>query len=74
MAASVAVIMAPSPHVQAWGHSTVVSPNGEVIGTTEHSAAIVYAELDLDEITQRRKNMPLLKQKRLDLYELLDKA
>lgn len=59
--------------LQAWGHSTVVSPNGEVIGTTEHSPDIVYAELDLDEVAERRKNMPLTQQKRNDLYELVDK-
>lgn len=59
--------------LQAWGHSTVVSPNGEVIGTTEHSPDIVYAELDLDEVAERRKHMPLTQQKRQDLYELVDK-
>jgi len=59
--------------IQAWGHSTVVSPNGEVIGTTEHSPDIVYAELDLAEVAERRKNMPLTQQKRHDLYELVDK-
>ncbi len=59
--------------LQAWGHSTVVSPNGEILGTTEHSPCIVYAELALDEVAERRKNMPLIQQKRHDLYELIDK-
>jgi omega-amidase len=58
----------------AWGHSTVVSPNGEVLATTEHQPGIVYAELDLDEVGERRRNMPLTQQKRTDLYELIDKT
>lgn len=58
----------------AWGHSTVVNPNAEVIATTEHGATIVYAELDLAEVQEKRKNMPLMQQKRLDLYELVDKT
>jgi omega-amidase len=59
---------------QAWGHSTVVSPNGEVLATTAHEAGIVYAELDLAEVAERRRNMPLTQQKRHDLYELVDKT
>jgi omega-amidase len=59
---------------QAWGHSTVVSPNGEVVATTEHQSGIVYAELDLAEVEERRGNMPLTQQKRTDLYELVDKT
>ena len=60
--------------MQAWGHSTVVSPNGEVLATTEHQPGIVYAELDMDEVGERRRNMPLTQQKRTDLYELIDKT
>lgn len=60
--------------MQAWGHSTIVSPNGEVLATTEHQPSIVYAELDLDEVRERRRNMPLTQQKRTDLYELIDKT
>lgn len=59
------------PYV-AWGHSTVVGPFGEILGTTDHSAGTVFAELDLDAIPIRRENMPLQRQKRSDLYALLD--
>ncbi len=59
---------------QAWGHSTIVSPNGEVLATTEHQPGIVYADLDLAEVAERRQNMPLTQQKRHDLYELVDKT
>ena len=56
----------------AWGHSSVVSPFGEVVATTEHGAGIVYADVDLSEVEVRRQNMPMRHQKRSDLYALLD--
>ena len=59
------------PYV-AWGHSTVVGPFAEILGTTDHKDSIVYANLDLSLIPQRRTNMPLQKQRRDDLYALLD--
>lgn len=57
---------------KAWGHSTAVGPFGEVLGTTDHSEGIVYAELDLSQIPIRRQNLPLKLQKRTDLYALMD--
>lgn len=59
---------------QAWGHSTVVGPFGDVLATCEEHPTIVYATLDLQEIDSRRQNMPLEKQKRNDLYELQSKT
>lgn len=58
----------------AWGHSTVVSPFGEVLATTGERAGVVVAELDLGEVETRRANMPMRAQKRGDLYALLDLA
>ncbi|KAJ4950683.1 hypothetical protein NE237_027515 [Protea cynaroides] len=56
----------------AWGHSTLVGPFGEVLATTEHDEAIVVAEIDYSAIELRRTNLPLEKQKRGDLYQLVD--
>lgn len=56
----------------AWGHSTLVGPFGEVLATTEHDEAIVISEIDYSLIELRRTNLPLLKQKRGDLYQLVD--
>jgi len=56
----------------AWGHSTVVGPFGDIVGTTDHASGTVYADLDFDEILTRRQNMPLQEQKRSDLYALID--
>lgn len=64
----------PSASYQAWGHSTVVGPFAEVLATCEEAPAIVYADLDFAQVDERRANMPLERQRRGDLYELVDKA
>ncbi|XP_027175734.1 omega-amidase, chloroplastic-like [Coffea eugenioides] len=56
----------------AWGHSTVVGPFGEVIATTEHEEVIVIAEIDYSLIEQRRTYLPFQRQRRGDLYQLVD--
>nr|XP_008393600.2 omega-amidase, chloroplastic [Malus domestica] len=56
----------------AWGHSTLVGPFGEVMATTEHEESIIIAEIDYSIIELRRTNLPLLKQRRGDLYRLVD--
>ncbi|PON71744.1 Carbon-nitrogen hydrolase [Parasponia andersonii] len=56
----------------AWGHSTLVGPFGEVLATTEHEETIIIAEIDYSLVELRRTNLPLLKQRRGDLYQLVD--
>ncbi|GMN36072.1 hypothetical protein TIFTF001_005711 [Ficus carica] len=56
----------------AWGHSTLVGPFGEVLATTEHEETIVIAEIDYSLVELRRTNLPLQKQRRGDLYQLVD--
>lgn len=56
----------------AWGHSTIVGPFAEILATTEHEEAIVFADLDFSEIETRRQNMPLETQRRGDIYALED--
>jgi omega-amidase len=57
----------------AWGHSTVANPWGEVIATTEHDEDIVYAKIDLKKIDEVRSQIPILKQKRYDVYTGVEK-
>eukprot|EP00884_Botryococcus_braunii_P018117 jgi/Botrbrau1/498/Bobra.110_2s0128.1 len=64
----------PDASYQAWGHSTIVGPFGEILGTTDEQPGIVYAELDLGEVDTRRQNMPLQSQKRWDLYTAVQSA
>jgi len=54
----------------AWGHSTIVGPWGDVVATTEHDPAVVVAELDFQKVADMRQNIPVLHQKRTDLYSL----
>lgn len=60
----------PDSTYQAWGHSTVVSPWGEILATTEHEAGIIYADIDLSKVDDMRSSIPVYKQKRHDLYQL----
>ncbi len=64
----------PESSYQAWGHSTVVSPWADVLATTNHEESIVIADLDLHRVLEVRRNIPTGSQKRLDLYDLVDKT
>ncbi|XVF74341.1 hypothetical protein PTKIN_Ptkin13bG0102600 [Pterospermum kingtungense] len=55
-----------------WGHSTLVSPFGEIIATSEHAETVVVAEIDYSEIQLRRENLPLEQQWRRDIYQFID--
>ncbi|KAF5748349.1 Nitrilase/cyanide hydratase and apolipoprotein N-acyltransferase family protein isoform 1 [Tripterygium wilfordii] len=56
----------------AWGHSSLVGPFGEVLATTEHEPDIIIAEIDYSQLELRRTSLPLVKQRRGDLYQLVD--
>merc|ERR1711935_627875 len=60
------------PHYTAWGHSTVVSPWGDVVATTDEKECVVIADLDLDRLVEIRSGIPIGKQRRTDLYALED--
>ena len=54
---------------QAWGHSTVANPWGEVIAKIDAGhEAILYADLGLQQVQQIRQQIPVPTQKRFDLY------
>ena len=60
----------PESGYQAWGHSSIVSPWGEVVATTDEAAAIVYADVDLSLVDEPRSSIPVFDQRRRDLYDL----
>lgn len=62
--------MTKYPPYTAWGHSTVVSPWGEVVATTDEQAGIVVADLDMGRVDEVRQSVPILAQKRNDIYNL----
>lgn len=58
------------PHYTAWGHSTVVSPWGEIVETTDETEGIVVADLDLEKVKEMRQGIPIGNQRRTDMYNL----
>jgi len=59
----------------AWGHSLCVDPFAQVIAATEHAEDIIYADIDLENLEERRNQIPVTKQRRSELYQVtrLDK-
>jgi len=53
----------------AWAHSTICSPWAEVVAKAGTSEEIVYADLDLEEITKVRRAIPIRDQQRTDVYD-----
>lgn len=56
-----------APYVT-WGHSSVISPWGDVIATSEHKETIIYCDVNPDYVDQVREQLPILSQKRRDMY------
>ncbi len=53
-----------------YGHSIITNPWGEVLAQADEKERIVFCEIDLSEIKKIREELPLLKNKREDLYEV----
>ncbi|AOY76294.1 carbon-nitrogen hydrolase family protein [Clostridium formicaceticum] len=56
----------------AYGFSTIMNPFGEVVGAAEEGETIVYGEIDLNYVEKVRQELPLLKNRRKDLYTLTE--
>ena len=54
-----------------YGHSIVTNPWGEVIAQADEKEGLIICEIDLSEIKKIREEIPLLKNKRNDLYEVI---
>ena len=56
-----------------YGHSIAVNPWGEVIEELDYSEELKIVEIDLDEIKRVREEIPVLRNRRIDLYEIKEK-
>ncbi len=56
-----------------YGHSIRTNPWGEIIVQASEKEELIISEIDLDEIKKIREELPLLKNKRKDLYEVRKK-
>lgn len=60
----------PSASYHAWGHSLVVDPWGTVLAAAGQDETILYAEIVPARVKQVRRELPLLRHRRTDLYEV----
>lgn len=58
-----------SPYV-AYGHSLIVDPWGDIVAEANEKESIIYGKIDLEKIDKVRKQLPLLKHRRVDLYDI----
>ncbi|KAF2458199.1 carbon-nitrogen hydrolase [Lineolata rhizophorae] len=52
----------------AWGHSTLVGPNADIMEKLDEKEGIIIAELNHARIEEVRKGVPLYTQRRFDVY------
>ena len=67
----VAPALNESASYHSYGHSIITNPWGEVITQADEKEDLIIAEIDLSEIKKVREEIPLLKNKRNDLYKIL---
>jgi len=63
---------ARGPYVS-YGNSILCDPLGQVLTRADADPCILYGELDPAAVESARRQLPLLKARRCDLYELLEK-
>jgi omega-amidase len=50
------------------GHSIIVNPWGEIISEAEEDEVTLYADIEIDELDEIRKRIPIYEDRRTDLY------
>lgn len=66
----VAPALDKTANYNSYGHSIIANPWGEVVIEGDYEEELLMAEIDLDEIKRVREELPLLKNKRNDIYRL----
>ena len=56
-----------------FGNSIITNPWGDIIAEADTKEELIIGEIDLREIKKIREELPLLKNKRRDLYEIIEK-
>lgn len=54
-----------------YGHSIIVNPWGKVIAQASEKESLIISEIDLNEIKKIREELPLIKNKRNDIYKII---
>jgi predicted amidohydrolase len=55
-------------NINSWGHSLVVSPWGEIVNQLDQKENVMICEIDTNLVTRVRENLPLLSNRRFDIY------
>lgn len=66
----VAPALDKNANYNSYGHSLIVNPWGEIISSASFEEELIIAEIDLNEIKKVREELPLLKNRRKDIYNL----
>ena len=61
----------PKASYQSWGHSIVCSPWGEVLMQMDERESVAITALDFGLLSRVRSELPLLKQRRTELYRTI---
>jgi len=69
----VAPALNESSSYHSFGHSIVTNPWGEIIAEADEKENLIVCDINLEEIKKIREELPLLKNKREDLYEIIRK-
>ncbi len=60
----------PGASYEAWGHSKLVDPFGEIVASLEREEGLVLGRIDRTRLRAVRKRLPVLEQRRPDVYSL----
>lgn len=52
------------------GHSMIIGPWGEIIAEAGEEETIIHADIDLNQVHQVRNTIPILQDRRPDIYEV----
>ena len=66
----VAPALNKNANYHSYGHSIITNPWGEIVTQLDEKENIKIVEIDLEEIKKVREELPLLKNKRNDLYKI----
>jgi predicted amidohydrolase len=57
----------------AYGHSMITGPWGDILVKADKNEEIIYADINLDDLKKTRRELPILKNRRDDIYCIIEK-
>ena len=52
------------------GHSVIISPYGEIVEEAGDRETVIIADIDLAEVEKYREEVPVIRSRRLDIYDI----